>query len=73
MNKKKFKLITLDKKEKANFTYKKKVIIKDLLLNIMIGYYSIEKVKKQNVKFNLELNYTSQKRYNESELAILTM
>ena len=46
MNKKKFKLITLDKKEKENFTYKKKVIIKDLLLNIMIGYYSIEKVNK---------------------------
>ena len=68
MNKKKFKLITLDKKEKANFTYKKKVIIKDLLLNIMIGYYSIEKVKKQNVKFNVELNYTSQKIHNDKNI-----
>jgi len=68
MNKKKFKLITLDKKEKANFTYKKKVIIKDLLLNIMIGYYSIEKVKKQNVKFNIELNYTSRKIHNDKNI-----
>ena len=68
MNKKQFKLITLDKKEKANFTYKKKVIIKDLLLNIMIGYYSIEKVKKQNVKFNVELNYTSQKTHNDKNI-----
>ena len=49
MNKKKFKLITFNKKEKANFTYKKKIIIKDLLLNIIIGFYNIEKVKKQNV------------------------
>jgi len=44
MNKKKFKLITFNKKQKANFAYKKKIIITDLLLNIIIGYHSFEKI-----------------------------
>ena len=68
MNKKKFKLISLDKKQKTNFDYKKKVIIKDLLLNFVIGYYSAEKAKKQNVKFNIELNYTDQKNLNDKDI-----
>ena len=68
MNIKKFKLISLDKKQKTNFDYKKKVIIKDLLLNFVIGYYSTEKVKKQNVKFNIELNYTDQKNLNDKDI-----
>ena len=68
MNKKKFKLISLDQKQKTNFAYKKKIIIKDLLLNIFIGYYSIEKVKKQNVKFNIELDYTNQKIHNDKDI-----
>ena len=68
MNIKKFKLISLDKKQKTNFDYKKKVIIKDLLLNFVIGYYSTEKVKKQNVKFNIELNYTNQKTHNDRDI-----
>ena len=68
MNIKKFKLISLDKKQKTNFDYKKKVIIKDLLLNFVIGYYSAEKAKKQNVKFNIELNYTDQKNLNDKDI-----
>ena len=68
MNIKKFKLISLDKKQKTNFDYKKKVIIKDLLLNFVIGYYRAEKVKKQNVKFNIELNYTDQKNLNDKNI-----
>ena len=68
MNIKKFKLISLYKKQKTNFDYKKKVIIKDLLLNFVIGYYSAEKVKKQNVKFNIELNYTDQKNLNDKDI-----
>ena len=68
MNIKKFKLISLDKKQKTNFDYKKKVIIKDLLLNFAIGYYSAEKAKKQNVKFNIELNYTDQKNLNDKDI-----
>ena len=61
MNKKKFKLLSLNKKKKVDFSYKKKILINDLSLNIFIGYYNIEKIKKQNVKFNIELNYTDQK------------
>ena len=68
MSIKKFKLISLDKKQKTNFDYKKKVIIKDLLLNFVIGYYSAEKTKKQNVKFNIELNYTDQKNLNDKDI-----
>ena len=68
MNIKKFKLISLDKKQKTNFDYKKKVIIKDLLLNFAIGYHSAEKAKKQNVKFNIELNYTDQKNLNDKDI-----
>ena len=65
---KKFKLINLDKKEKTNFTYKKKIIIRDLILNVVIGYYSIEKTKKQSVKFNIELSYTNKKAQNDKDI-----
>ena len=68
MIKKKFKLISLNKKQKENFVYKKKVIIKDLLLNFVIGYYSEEKVKKQNVKFNIELEYTNKKGHSDKDI-----
>ena len=68
MNKKKFKLITFNKKQKANFAYKKKIIITDLLLNIIIGYHSFEKINKQNTRFNIELNYTNQKPQNDNDI-----
>ena len=68
MSKRKFKLISLNKKQKTNFDYKKKVIIKDLILNFFIGYYNAEKVKKQNVKFNIELNYTDQKNRSDKDI-----
>ena len=47
------KLIKFKKKEK--FKYKRKVIIKDLILNISIGIHNFEKKKKQRVKFNVEI------------------
>ena len=47
------KLIKFKKKEK--FKYKRKVIIKDLTLNIFVGIHSFEKKKKQRVKFNIEI------------------
>ena len=68
MIKKKFKLISINNKQKVNFYYRKKIIIKDLILNFVIGYYSLEKVKKQNVKFNIELNYTNQKNHNDKDI-----
>ena len=47
------KLIRFKKKEK--FKYKRKVIIKDLVLNILVGIHSFEKKKKQRVKFNIDI------------------
>ena len=47
------KIIKFKKKEK--FKYKRKVIIKDLILNIFVGIHNFEKKKKQRVKFNVEI------------------
>ena len=47
------KLIKFKKKDK--FKYKRKVIIKDLILNILVGIHNFEKKKKQRVKFNIEI------------------
>ena len=42
-------------KNREKFKYRRKVIIKDLSLNILIGIHSFEKKKKQRVKFNIEI------------------
>ena len=47
------KIIKLKLKE--NFKYKRKVIIKNLVLNIFIGIHNFEKKKKQRVRFNIEV------------------
>ena len=47
------KIIKFKKREK--FKYRRKVIIKDLILNILVGIHSFEKKKKQRVKFNIEI------------------
>ena len=48
------KIIKLEVEKK--FKYKKKVIIKNLILNIFIGIHNFEKKKKQRVRFNIEIN-----------------
>jgi len=47
------KIVKLKFKEK--FKYKRKVIIKNLVLNIFIGIHNFEKKKKQRVRFNIEV------------------
>ena len=47
------KIVKLKLKEK--FKYKRKVIIKNLVLNIFIGIHNFEKKKKQRVRFNIEV------------------
>ena len=47
------KIIKLKLKEK--FKYKRKVIIKNLILNMFIGIHNFEKRKKQRVRFNIEV------------------
>ena len=68
MTKKKFKLLAFDKKENSKFSYKRKIIITDFLLNIFIGYYSYEKINKQNVKFNIELDHVNPKHLNDKDI-----
>ena len=47
------KIIKLKLKE--SFKYKRKVIIKNLVLNIFIGIHNFEKKKKQRVRLNIEV------------------
>jgi len=42
-------------KNKQKYKYKKKVTVKDLILLISVGIHQFEKLKKQKVKFNLEI------------------
>ena len=42
-------------KNKQKFKYNKKIIIKDLILLLSVGIHKFEKLKKQNVKFNVEI------------------
>ena len=45
----------LNFKNKQKFKYSKKVIIKDLILLISVGIHQFEKLKRQKVKFNIEI------------------
>ena len=42
-------------KNKQKYRYTKKILIEDLILNISVGIHSFEKLKKQRVKFNIEI------------------
>ena len=46
-------------KNRQKFKYNKKVIIKDLILLLSVGIHKFEKLKKQNVKFNIEITTDS--------------
>jgi dihydroneopterin aldolase len=68
MTKKKFKLLAFNKKKNSKFSCKRKIIITDFLLNIFIGYRSHEKINKQNVKFNIELDHVNPKHLNDKDI-----
>ncbi len=68
MTKKKFKLLPFDEKENSKFSCKRKIIITDFLLNIFVGYRSHEKINKQNVKFNIELDHVNPKHLNDKDI-----
>mgnify|MGYP001236105865 FL=1 len=42
-------------KNKQKFKYNKKIIVKDLILLLSVGIHNFEKLKKQKVKFNIEI------------------
>ena len=54
MKKKNLKIIKL--KPKENYSYKRKVLITDLTLQMFIGIHDFEKKKKQEVKFNINIS-----------------
>ena len=67
MKKNYLKIVKIDKNKKL-FNYEKKVLIKDLTLDLQLGYYDFERGKKQKVKFNLELNHENTKPTNDKDL-----
>ena len=67
MKKTNLRIIKIDK-NKTLFNYEKKVIIKELILNLTLGYYDFEKEKPQKVKFSLEANYIDKKPTNDRDL-----
>ena len=67
MKKNNLKIVKIDK-NKSLFNYEKKVLIKELILNIKLGYFDFEKEKPQKVKFSLEANYKDKKPTNDKDL-----
>ena len=55
-------------KNKSFFNYEKKVLIKELILDLKLGYYDFEKEKPQKVKFSLEIDYEDKKPSNDKDL-----
>jgi|TARA_Y100001970_G_scaffold150274_1_gene184282 dihydroneopterin aldolase len=67
MKKNNLKLVKINK-NKSLFNYEKKVLIKDLLLDLKLGYYDFEKEKVQKVKFTLDINYEDKKPSNDKDV-----
>ena len=67
MKKNNLNIVKIDK-NKSLFNYEKKVLIKELILNIKLGYFDFEKKKPQKVKFSLEANYKDKKPTNDKDL-----
>ena len=67
MKKNNLKVVKIDK-NKSLFNYEKKILIKDLTLDLKLGYYDFEKDKPQKVKFTLEIDYRDKKPTNDKDL-----
>ena len=55
-------------KQKRSYSYKRKILIKDLVLNMLVGIHSFEKKKKQRVRFNLIINIDQNLIPNDKDL-----
>ena len=67
MKKNEFKIVKIDK-NKSLFNYEKKILIKELTLDLKLGYYDFEKNKPQKVKFSLEIDYEDKKPTNDKDI-----
>ena len=65
MKKNNLKVVKLGK---TLFNYEKKILIKNLTLNLKLGYYDFEKDKPQKIKFTLEVDYRDKKPTNDKDL-----
>ena len=71
MKKNNFKIVKIDE-NKSLFNYEKKILIKELILNLKLGYYDLEKEETQKVKFSLEIDYEDRKlTYDKDSKAIV--
>ena len=61
------KIVKIEK-DKNLFNYEKKILIKELLLELKLGYYDFEKEKPQKVKFSLEIDYEDKKPTNDKDI-----
>ena len=67
MKKNNLKIVKIDKNKRL-FNYEKKILIKDLTLDLKLGYYDFEKDKPQKVKFTLEIDYRDKNPTNDKDL-----
>ena len=67
MKKNNLKVVKLDK-NKSLFNYEKKILIKELTLDLKLGYYEFEKEKPQKVKFSLEIYYEDKKPTSDKDI-----
>ena len=55
-------------KLKRSYSYKRKILIKDLVLKMLVGIHNFEKKKKQRVRFNLIINIDQNLIPNDKDL-----
>ena len=67
MKKSSLKVVKIDK-DKSLFNYEKKILIKELTLDLKLGYYEFEKEKPQKVKFSLEIDYEDKKPTSDKDI-----
>ena len=67
MKKNNLKVVKIDK-NKSLFNYEKKILIKELTLDLKLGYFDFEKDKTQKVKFTLEIDYRDKKPTKDKDL-----
>ena len=67
MKKNNLSIVKIDK-NKSLFNYEKKILIKELTLDLKLGYYDFEKEKAQKIKFSLEIDYEDKKPTNDKDI-----
>ena len=67
MKKNNLNIVKIDK-NKSLFNYEKKILIKELTLDLKLGYFDFEKEKTQKVKFSLEIDYEDRKPTNDKDI-----